>query len=267
MKINNYILFFVLLFFSGCEKEINISLNKGNHQLVIDGNLSTVIGESYVKITKTLNIDEITEYPTISKALVTITDSMQSKTDTLTESTPGTYTKDSLKGIEGHIYKLLVKIGTDKYTSTSTIPYSIKLDTLIQTNKAGEKNMDLPGRADSLTTIQVLPIFTNLTRTDKYYQFIITKNRYVLNGIIARSDLGSKGYSIPYPLFIEAKKNDLITIDMQFVDKTVYDCLFGLGQNINQFSATPTNPSSNISNGVLGFFNAHSTQKKKMVIK
>lgn len=267
MKTNNYILFFILFFLYSCEKEININLNKSNPRLVIDGNLSTVIGESYVKITQTLNIDETTEYPTISRALVTITDSLLSKTDTLTESTPGEYTNDSLMGIEGHTYRLLVKIKTETYTSTSTIPYSIKLDTLIQTNKTGEKNMDLPGRVDSLTTIQILPIFTNLTKIDKYYQFVIIKNHYVLNGIIARSDLGSKGYSIPFPIFVEAKRNDIITIDMQFVDKTVYDCLFGLGQNINQFSATPTNPSSNISNGVLGFFNAHSTQKKKIVIK
>jgi len=79
--------------------------------------------------------------------------------------------------------------------------------------------------------------------------------------------LATKKNSIPVPFFIEAKKNDILKVDMEFVDKKVYDYLFGLGQNLSQFTTTPSNPISNINNEALGFFNAHTTQKYIIIIK
>ena len=266
MKTLNLILFFVLLFVSSCEREIELNLKTSNSRYVIDGNLSTETGESYVRITKSLNMDDTIQYPTISGALVTITDNRQLKTDTLNESNPGLYVKYGLTGLEGHSYTLNVKIESEVFTAQSTIPYSFKLDSLVQINPAEDYSMNFPG-SEPLTTIQILPIYTNSTHTDKYYQFVVLKNKTLLNSVVARSELASKKHSFPVPFFIEAKKNDILRIDMQFVDKSVYNYLFGLGQNLSQFSTTPSNPSSNISNEALGLFNAHTSQKLFITIK
>jgi hypothetical protein len=88
-----------------------------------------------------------------------------------------------------------------------------------------------------------------------------------MKGINARSDLGSTGFSFPFPISVRAKKNDTIRVDMQFIDKTVFDYLYGLNRNIGQFSATPSNPTSNINNGALGYFKAHTSQKKMLIVK
>jgi hypothetical protein len=266
MKTIQILLFFGILFVGSCEREIELNLDASSPKYVIDGNLSTETGESYVKITKNLNIDDTIQYPTISGAFVTITDNGLDKTDTLNESNPGYYVKYGLYGTEGHSYTLNVKIESEIFTALSTIPFSFKLDSLIQINPAEDYSMNFPG-SEPLTTIQILPVYTNSTHTDKYYQFVVIKNRTTLNSVVARYELGSKKYSIPVPFFIEAKRNDLLRIDMQFVDKTVYNYLFGLGQNLSQFSTSPSNPSSNISNEALGVFNAHTTQKRFIIIK
>lgn len=256
-----------MLILISCEKEIAIDLNKNNPKYVIEANLSTELGESKVKITQTLNFDETIANPTVSGAFVTITDNTQIKTDTLKEMTAGIYSNFDAVGKEGHNYTLKVKIGTETFTALSTTPESISFDSLLQLNLASEGGPGRPGSDGSGSMIRILPVYKNTTHADKYFQFVVVKNDTLLNGIVARSDLGSGGYSIPIPLFIRANKNDILKFDIQFIDKTVFDYLFGLSQNINQFSATPSNPTSNISNGALGFFKAHSSQKKTLIIK
>jgi hypothetical protein len=252
-----------------CEKEIAINLNKTNPRYVIEANISNVLNKSEVMITRTLNFDETNIYPTVSNAMVTITDTTLQFTDTLGEKKPGIYSKFGLYGIEGHTYQLKVKIGSEVFTSLSTLPYPLHLDTLQQLNLAGQVGAGGPpaGTPGAGKMIQILPIYKNTTGTDKYFQFVITKNDSLQSSIIARSDLASNPTNFPFPLFVSAQKNDTLVIDMQFIDKNVYDYFYGLNRNLGQFSATPSNPASNISNGALGFFKAHSSQRIKMVIK
>lgn len=266
-KCSNVLIIFLLLLLSSCEKEITINLNNTNPRFVIEGNISNVAGESVVRITKTQNFDENTPFPTISGALVTISDSLLNEIDTLKESSKaGIYSKLSLYGIEGRTYKLQVKIGNESYTSISTMPKRIVLDSLVQMPDLGGPKPPA-GTPAARANVQLRPFFKNLSKTDKYYQYVISRNDTLMNKITARVDLGSIGLSIPYPLFIQAKKNDVLIINMQFIDKPAYDYLYGVSRNINQFSATPSNPNSNFSNGALGFFKAHTSQKTTLIVK
>lgn len=272
MKTNKNIsivfLFSITLLVS-CEKEIAINLNKSNPRYVIEGNISNVLNESEVLITRTLNFDETNIYPTVSNAIVTITDTTLQLTDTLKEKKAGIYSKFGLCGIEGHTYRLNIKIDSEVFTSLSTLPYPLHLDTLQQLNLAGQVGADGPpaGTPGAGSMIQILPVYKNTTGTDKYFQFVISKNDSLQNSIIARSDLASNPTNFPFPLFVRAKKNDTLVVDMQFIDKNVYDYFYGLNRNLGQFSATPSNPASNINNGALGFFKAHTSQRIRMVIK
>jgi hypothetical protein len=56
---------------------------------------------------------------------------------------------------------------------------------------------------------------------------------------------------------------------MNCVDKNVYDYFFtlsGVTGNNGFQTATPANPVSNISNGALGYFSAHTTQRVKVEV-
>lgn len=266
LKRSNILIISLLILLSSCEKEISINLNKSNPKFVIEGNISNLHEESMVKITKTLNFDENIAFPTVSNAFVTITDTLTNKIDTLTESKSGIYNNSNLLGIEGHTYKLQVRIGTENYTSFSTTPYPLVIDSLVQIIPK-ENDPKPPAGTPGAGSVRFQPSYKNLTKTDKYFQYIITRNDSLQNNLTIRSDLAASLISFPFPFSVQAKKNDNLTIDIQFVNKTVYEFLNELNGNIGQFSATPSNPTSNISNGALGFFKAHTSQKIKILVK
>lgn len=253
---------FIFLFLISCEKEIDIDLNQNDPKFVIEGNLSNKAGESKVKISKTLNFDETVPYPAIRGALVTITDNTMDQIDTLSESTAGIYIKSGFAGIEGHTFTMMVKTGNEIFTAVSKMPYSVHFDSLVQENLAGSSTNGGP-----ITFIQITPHYTNLYNFENYYQFVVTRNDTLIGDIFIRNDIGFNGSSSTFPLWVKANKNDIVKIDMQCIDNVVYDYLFGLSENIYQYSATPANPTSNIDNGALGFFKAHTSQKKTISIK
>jgi Domain of unknown function (DUF4249) len=162
MNMHNYIntlLIFGLIFLSSCEREISIDLNKTNPRYVIEGNVSNIKGESKVIITKTLNFDETIDYPLVSGAIVTITDTATNQTDLLTENNEGIYVNTNLTGIIGHTYKMTIKIENETFTSFSTMPSNFALDSLVQQNLAGTSGIGGPpaGTPGAGTRIQILP--------------------------------------------------------------------------------------------------------------
>ncbi len=261
---------FALLFLISCEKVIDIDLNQSNPRFVIEGNLSNEAGESKVKISKTLNFDETTAYPAISGALVTITDNKLNQIDTLTETSAGIYFKAGLAGIEGHTYTMMVNINNQIFTAVSTMPLSVNLDSLVQETLAGSYSgggpggSGRPGSDQGSSTIQITPHYTDPVNSENYYQFEVTRNDTLVDDVFIRNDVGFNGSSSHLPLRVKADKGDVVTIDLQSIDKTVYNYFFGLNENINQSSATPANPASNINNGALGYFKAH-TSKSEMI--
>lgn len=264
---------FAFLFLISCEKVINIDLNQSNPRFVIEGNLSNQASESKVMISKTLNFDETIANPAISGALVTITDNKLNQTDTLAETSAGNYFREGLAGIEGHPYTMMVKIGNEIFTAVSTMPYSVNLDSLVQETLAGSYSGGGPGGSGrpgsdmGSSIIQITPHYTDPVNSENYYQFEVTRNDTLANDIFIRNDVGFNGSSSHLPLRVKADKGDVVTIDLQCIDKAVYNYFFGLNENINQSSATPANPTSNINNGALGYFKAHTSQKKTIRIE
>lgn len=272
MKKTHYIIFVVILTSNvlwSCEKEIDVNLNKSHPRYVIEANLSTIVNQSEVRITQTVNFNEPNEYPAVQNAFVTITNTKTQVTDTLKEMHPGRYSKQNLQGLAGNSYRLEVKINNEFFVSNATIPYPFKLDSIKQMNLAGQTDPAGPpaGTPAAGTVIRLLPIYKNLSGEDKYFQFIISKNDTIINSIIPRSDLVSSPINLPFPIFVKAKKNDTLLIDMQFIDPNIYKYLSDLMTNLGQFSATPSNPTSNISNGALGYFKAHTTQRKMLIVQ
>ncbi|MFZ4398423.1 MAG: DUF4249 family protein [Bacteroidales bacterium] len=251
-----------------CEKEIDIDLNKSNPKFVIEGNISNLPGECKVKISKTINFNEVVPNPTVSGALVIITDNNTNQADTLIEIKPGFYAKFSLIGKEGHNYTLIVKVNNETFSASSSMPYMVKLDTVeqIDINQGGHGG-PMSGGIGGNSIIRIIPTYTDPANVENYFQFVLSKNDTVLNDIFIQSDFGFNGIQSNRPLRVKADKKDIIKIDMQCIDKPVYNYFFGLNENINQSSATPANPVSNINNNALGYFKAHTSSSKILTIK
>ncbi len=268
MKKNILIIISVILFIS-CEKEIDINLNKSNPRFVIEGNISNMAGECYVKITKTINFDEVIPNPSVSGAFVTITNNTTNQTDTLNETISGLYINNSLTGIEGHKYTMNIKVNGETFIASSIMPKMVNLDSIqqMESSSEGGHGGSMGGGISSNSIIRITPKYTDPENYANYFQFVVTRNDTLQNDVFIQSDFGFNGLVSDRPLRVKANKKDMVKVDMQCIDEAVYNYFFGLSENINQSSATPANPVSNISNNALGYFKAHTTSTKTIIIK
>jgi hypothetical protein len=104
------------------------------------------------------------------------------------------------------------------------------------------------------------------------YRFIETLNGKLLPEIFVFEDRLSDGRYIRQTLYNDTSilhDGDQLTVDMYCVDKNIYDYFFSLflvtGNNGFQ-SASPANPNTNISNGALGYFSAHTIRSRTLQV-
>lgn len=158
-------LFIGYLLLSSCEKVIDVNLKTAPAKLVIEGNITNEEGPYTVKLSKTVAYIGPNEFPPVSGAVVTISDNT-GDTETLAETSPGTYQSVRLKGKPGRTYELKVNTGGEEYIASSMMPVFVPVDTLIQ----GEKK-DL---GDPRIAVQTW--FHDPPGTEDYYRFSFTVN-------------------------------------------------------------------------------------------
>lgn len=269
-KMKKFIFFLVILGFNSCESEIDIDIKDSESQIVIEANVSTITDASKVKITKTMNLDDPLPYPLVSDALVTVTDNNTNEVLILSETESGIYENLNLIGVDEHNYILDVIIDEEIYTSSSTIPQNVVLESLEQIGEASDTNGSggpgSPNRSDE-NIAEIIPVYNDPEEFTNFYQFVITRNDSILSDVFIQSDFAFNGLENSRSLKIETNKGDILQIDMQCIDEAVYDYLLSLSKNINQSSASPTNPVSNISNNALGYFKAQTSSKRMIIVK
>ncbi|MFA6403956.1 MAG: DUF4249 domain-containing protein [Salinivirgaceae bacterium] len=271
MKKFKYLLFVLLIiglniFFSSCEKVINIDLNSKNTQIVIEGNITNLQGPYTIILTQTVNFNDANTFPPVSNATVTINDDF-GNSDILAETSAGVYSTSTIQGVCNRNYTLKVFSNGKEYIATSYMNAPVTIDTLTivtETTHNGSKK-----------TISVG--FTDPEGISNYYRFIKTINNIPQPTIYIEDDLLQDGNTINQALLSKyqdettIKNGDSVVISLQVIDKNVYNYLRTLNQLsgasglINQ-STSPANPISNFNNGALGYFNAYSVTFKELKI-
>jgi hypothetical protein len=263
-KLHQPTIFFTIVAFAmlllSCKKVIQIDFNNSGNLLVIEGNVVNTTSTQTVKISKSVNITDLSNFPAVSGATVTITS--EGRVYTLREQTPGIYLTSSLRGQPTKNYQLNVVADGKTYTASSTMPAQVKLDSL-NLNITTIVNKDYQS---------AMAYYTDPATIANYYRFILTvdgvvsKNYFVYddnltNGRVVNRDLRDNDLNLV--------TGDVVNVQMQCVDKNVYQYWNGLSQNESRggASTTPANPESNISNGALGYFSAHTVQDKQFVVR
>jgi len=250
MRKNRILVAFALVVISllfSCKKVIKIDLNTASPQIVIEGNMYDQPGPAIVKIYKSVNFDQSSSYPAVTGATVLISDN-SGHSELLTERQPGTYATSTMMGNPGQTYTLLVSADGQSYTASSTMPEPVTIGKIYFQNSLFGHNI-YPG-----------VIFNDPPNINNYYRLIIFVNNVKQPDINVTDDRLSEGKIITYLIRprdteIKLKTGDNIGIWLESVDKNVYEYFRTAGRDGGQ-SASPANPTSNISNGALGYFNA-----------
>lgn len=238
---------------------IDVDLEETELQYVIEGEVTDAAGPYSVTISQTKNFEDSNTFPLIAGAVVVITDATSGAVDTLKYINSGRYEAQKLVGIAGHTYRLYVKVGDRVFGATSIMPaQAVELDSLY--TKESGLNDDV---------LFMVPVFTDPQGKGNYYRIRQWINNNIVEGSFAVTDDAGDGIKneivLNYRTGMGAghtiANGDLITAELQCVNKDVYNYYRTLAQTIQQNTATPSNPVSNIEGGALGVFNTATSRK------
>lgn len=260
MKQLTYIIAAMTIGFASCTKVIDVNLDKTEPKLVVEGNITDTTGPAMIKLTKTINIDKNNNFPGVSGAIVTISDNA-GNSETLHEVEAGIYQTKTLVGVPGRTYTLTVQSEGTTYTAVSMMPVKVAYDSL--------------GFKDVQTFDGMVPYPTVYYRDPvgqgNYYRAVRYVNGIPDGELYIESDEFIDGKNRAAILFNgggrdeedNLKPGDVVTVEMQCIDKTIYEYLLEREEaDGNSQAASPANPTGNISNGAAGYFSAHTSETK-----
>jgi len=246
-----------------CKKVINADLRSATPQIIIEGNVTDARGPYQVKISKTVDFGASNSYPAVTNATVVIFDATAGVTDVLRQKDSGVYVTNLLTGASHHAYTLRVAVDGRQYMASSTMPMRVPLDSVGFAENLGFNNQK---------EVNAVVNFKDPAGLGNYYAFSEMVNRRLVPNIFVFEDRLSDGRYIQDPLFNDSaylQRGDTLVLTMNCVDKNNYNYFFTLMSvtSDNNFQGvTPTNPVSNLSNGALGYFSAHTTQVVRLLI-
>ena len=246
---------------SSCEEIIELELGNTQNNIVIEGNISNLPGPYYVKLTRTVNVNQPSIFPVIENAQVIISDN-EGQSELLTYVSDGVYQTQNLQGIEGRTYNLEVNVDGATYTSQSTMPSLVKLDSLMIQKLvfAGVENTS------------ILPVFTDPKGLRNYYKFVLKVDGVQDNSFDVDNDNITDGSVNERPVqtqSLEILPGNIVDVEMRSIDAATYLYYYTLNQTIDGGpggGTTPSNPPNGISGGALGLFSAYTSQTKTIEI-
>lgn len=253
---------FSTLFWS-CEKVIELDRTENEEKYVIEGTITNEPGVCSVLLSKTKNFKDDNQFIGISGAVVTIEN--KGVVVTLPESSPGVYKVSTINGAPGQTYLMTVAVDGKTFTASSTMPENVPFeDFYMKPSDFGKKRtLTYVKYKDPLERVNFY-WFKQFVNDKKQRDFVVSNDDFtpgqeVNAGITFQNDTDD--------LSRDFKKGDKLGIEMHSIDASTYLYLHSLDNaEGSDNGASPANPISNITGGALGFFSAHTVQKRTLVI-
>jgi hypothetical protein len=254
----------LLTFFSSCKKVIDIHIHESDQQYVVEGIITNEPGSCKVLLTRTVHFSASNQFPDVSGAVVTLRDN--GTVYTLSESQPGTYVNNLVPGIPGHLYELSVAINGQVITAACTMPQKVSMDTMYIS----------PGPFGQFLFATVR--YTDPAGMNNGYRFVQFKNSLQNPAIFWENDEFTDGQTVTVQLDGGVTKQDdphnirsgdSVTIEMQTVDEAIFQYWYSLrtaGGDGSANTAAPSNPLSNVKGGALGYFSAHTVDRRTVIV-
>ncbi len=259
---------FVIIIMASCTEIIDIDLNSSETQIVVEGNVFSNSEPSVIRISKSANFDESNNFPKVQDAIVELSDNL-GNSEILVETSPGVYSTNTLTGIQGGDYYLMVQVEGQALSSSSQLPFQVAFDSLIVTETSGSGG---PGGPDNSSNYEIRVEYTDPADEKNYYRFVEfingeNKSKYAFD------DRLNDGLEVNRTLLYFDRNleiGDTLQVEMQCIDKAVYEYFnsFGNSHGVGPSdSATPANPITNIEGAELGYFSAHTSEIKQVIIR
>ncbi|MBB2149707.1 DUF4249 domain-containing protein [Pedobacter gandavensis] len=263
MKNISYLLLLIPVLLGSCDKVIDLKYTDNEVKYVIEGTITNEPGSCTVLLSKTRNFKDSNPFNGLSGASVKIENN--GNTYTLLEDRPGVYKLATLIGVPGQTYQLTVSVEGETFSASSRMPTLVPFDDFYLK----------PKDFDSLRTITYVKYKDPANETNFYWFELFVNDKRQRNYSLM-NDQFTPGQEVTTPIIFQNKTDDLsrnfkkgdkLALEMHSIDASVYLYLFSLSAaEGSDNGAAPANPLSNLKGGALGFFSAHTTQKRTLVI-
>lgn len=255
----------VLFIFSSCEKVVQIPLNDVEPQIVVEAVGKSLIGQSYVLLSKTINSYEASNgVERLSGALVEVSDNAGGNfLFTEDPDVSGRYIHPTFTVLPHTTYDLNITYEGVSLHSESRSLTKPQVDSFFV-----YQNIGGPGQDPTDTTNVLLYTVSDNPDEKNYYRFVLWVNGIKEKIIFIETDDLGNGETYTSPFFgISFDSMDSVYAELWSMNKTNYDYFSALYTNLNQspFSAAPADPPTNIENGI-GYFGAFMMDTISIVI-
>jgi hypothetical protein len=270
MKFNIIISFLALyLLTTSCEKIIDVDLNVANPAPVFEAVMEND-STCHVKASLTSSFYDNSTSPAITNAVITISDQL-GNSETLSHKGNGTYRGSTLIGTIGNTYTLDINVDGELYTATSKMPPLTTIDSCTVQDRGSFFG---GGGPPGPPTYFVYVNYTDPGSITNYYAVQTTyydsvEVDYTTDYRIADDELSNGISTRTFTTFTGFEAGDTITIELASIDepthlyfKTLEDAISGAGFA----SAAPANPTTNFSEGALGYFGAWSKDEIVFIV-
>ena len=263
-------LFSSLLFVSSCQKVIDIKL---------DGNEPVPVIEAYieedslcmVQLSSTIDIFDAELPSFVTDAVITISDD-QGNNETLLYSDFGAYRGISLRGVVGRTYSISVTIDGTEYKASSSMKPVVPIDSVVIRL---DTNLFPPGSPFNYQDVTLHYTDPSTAKNSYLLQFVYAPSpnnddAYFIDRKFLLNDDNKNGQAESVNLFSQnLQSGDVIIAELRSIDQAVFDYYFSIEDALtsNSFtSAAPANPTTNLSNGALGYFGAWSKSVEFLLV-
>jgi hypothetical protein len=249
-----------LFFLASCEKVIQLDLNEGEKQFVVDAMVSNVPAYNYVKITKSAYFYDNNDFAPVEGAIVTITD-QNGVVIPLIETSAGYYENPLLVGQAYQNYALKIEAEGQVIEANTFVPGVSAIDSIVTLKAQGGFF------GDGYTAFAY---WNDKGNEKNYYRLRTRRNDSLQDPIYITEDNLFNGIPTGTPLFsTEYDSADVAIVELMEIDERTYKYWYSLDQisNPQNQPAAPGNPLTNLSNNALGYFGGYNIDIDTVVVE
>lgn len=245
---------------SSCEDVVETELSKADPIIVIEGGISDQSEIQTIKVSKTISFDQPNTFNGVKGAKVTVYSS-NSQTFSFAATSDGIYRSQRFRGMPGLKYILEVVVGGKTYKASSVMPSAVKPDSITF------KRLSIFGNSRVYPSIY----YKDPAGIQNQYRYIVKINGKLTAEQVSE-DRFSDGNATSDLITFDGdgvQSGDKVEIEIQCIDRNVFKYYFAISQIDGNGGppVAPSNPDSNLDNGALGIFSAHTRTVSTKTLK
>lgn len=267
-------IFAAILIFSSCTEKIELELDDTYTRIVVEGAITDVAKAHTIKLTYSTSYFYGEVPPAVEGADVRISDG--DNEFILTETAPGIYQTDpTVKGVVGKTYTLIITDvdvdgdgTTEVFEASETMNPVLTLDsiTMMTVPNSNPVQYRIDGWGQEPATegdaYQWAYFRNSVLESDTLYETVFTNDELVNGSYIP-------GLTIFWG--VNGNPGDTFTVETRSISQDYLNYINNLMAETvwsqGSFGGPPSNVVGNISNGGLGYFNAHSVSYTSTILK